>query len=304
MNNKLTLVVSSCDKYSTAWKPYFELVKKFWPGHPKDIFLITESKTYSDDELNINVVNFPSQHTWSERLYATLEMIDTEYVIFSLEDFFLLGNVRQEVIDRCIAWMEENHEIAECRLSAWQAKELGDYWKPGFSFRIAGRNTPFRLDTQIAIWRRSDLMSFIDLKETPWQFEGWGTERIKSSDKIFLWHYQDDQSDITKMPFPYLIEQAKGYGIAWGHWLWNNKAWFKKCGIKGVQYWRLGVISERCARHRFMYLYDPAMENRRSLAKTYYNLCQQAKYAIHNVLSMGVGKGVKKSLQTLKKHLR
>lgn len=303
INRKISIVVSSCDKYSTAWKPYFELIKKFWPGHPKNIFLITESKQYSDPDLNIMTMTYPADYTWSKRLYSTLEMIDSEYVIFSLEDFFLLGEVKQDVIDRCIKWMDENHNIAECRLSAWCAHELGDYWEPDSTFRIAGPNVPFRLDTQIAIWRRTDLMSFIDLKETPWQFEGWGTERIKSSDKIFLWHYQDDMYDISKMIFPYQIDQHYGYGIAWGHWLWNNKSWFKKCGIKGVQYWRLGVISERCARHRFKYLYDPNMKNRRSIAKTYYNLCRQAKYAIHNVLAMGITKGVTKSVKTLIKHI-
>ena len=199
--------------------------------------------------------------------------------------------------------MDTNRQIAECRLSAWQAVELGEYWDENSTFRIAGSNVPFRLDTQVALWRRTDLMSFIDQRESPWEFEGWGTERIKNSEKIFLWHYQEDQSDISKMPFPYLIEQTKGYGIAWGHWLWNNKAWFKECGIKGVKYWRLGIVSESCARHRFKYLYNPAMKGKRSIAKTYYDLCRQSKYAIHNILSMGISKGIAQSFKTLAKHL-
>lgn len=303
MRKKITLVVSSCDKYSTAWKPYFELIKKFWPEHPSKIYLISETKQYQDDQLNIISLNYPNG-SWSERLYNTLNIIDTEYIIFSLEDFFLLGPVNQSVIDRCISWMESEKNIAECRLSAWCAKNLGDYWKPDASFRIAGPDVPFRLDTQIAIWRRTDLMSFIDPKESPWEFEGWGTERIKSSDKIFLWHYQEDSSDLSTMSFPYLIDQHLGYGIAWGHWLWNNKKWFRNNGIRDVQYWRLGIISERCARHRFKYLYAPAMKGRCNIAKTYYNLCRQAKYALHNILSMGIGKGLSQSFRTLKKHLK
>lgn len=305
MNNNVTLVVSSCDKYSTAWKPYFELIKKFWSEHPERIYLISETKRCSDSELKIQCENYPEHYTWSERLYHTLEKIDTEYIIFSLEDFFLLGPVKQEVIDRCIGWMDENREIAECRLSAWCARDLGDYWERDASFRIAGPNVPFRLDTQIAIWRRTDLMSFIDLKETPWQFEGWGTERIKNSDKIFLWHYQEDMHDTSKMIFPYQIDQAYGYGIAWGHWLWKNKAWFEKCGIHGVQYWRLGTISKRNADHRFKYLYTKEpLTGLNALRRKYYNVLRNAKYAWHNLMSMGVKDGVKRSTHTLAKHLK
>lgn len=301
--DKISLVVSSCDKYSTAWKPYFELLKRFWPDHPTKIYLISESRQYKDNSLNVMTFNYPSECTWSERLYRTLNSIETEYIIFSLEDFFLLGPVNQQTIRKCIDWMDKDNRIAECRLSAWHAVNLSEKWSDDSSFRIAGPDVPFRLDTQVAIWRRTDLMSFIDRKESPWEFEGWGTERIKNTEKIFLWHYQEDSADISQMPFPYLINQQLGYGIAWGHWLWNNKSWFRKCGINGVQYWRLGTISERCAEHRFKYLYNPEMKGRRSLAKSWYNLCRQTKYATHNVLSMGIVKGLKLSIKTLKKHI-
>ena len=143
--NNISFVVSSCDKYSTAWKPYFELVKKFWPEHPERIYLISESKQYVDSELNIQCENYPESYTWSERLYHTLEKIDTEYIIFSLEDFFLLGPVKQEVIDRCIGWMDENREIAECRLSAWCARDLGEYWEKELPDRMYRSASTLRL---------------------------------------------------------------------------------------------------------------------------------------------------------------
>lgn len=303
--NDLSLIVSSCDKYSSAWYPYFELIKRFWPEHPQKIVLVTETKNYQHQGLDINIVNSYHNETWSQRLLKALNSVDTEYILFSLEDFFLLGPVDQSRIDRCIKWMNQNQDIAECRLSSWQAVGLGDEWEPGCGFRTAGPDVPFRLDTQVAIWRKSDLISFIDPKETPWQFEGWGTERIKSSNKIFLWYQQDDMFDTSKMIFPYQIYQKLGYGIAWGHWLWNNKKWFRECNITGVDFWRLGTISEKEYQDRAIYIYSNIdFKGLKKIKKASLNLKRNAKYAIHNLLSMGIWKGIKRCLKTLKKHLR
>ena len=300
--DNLSLVVSSCDKYSSAWRPYFELLKIYWPEHPEDIHLISETKKYVDNQLNIINHNFPKSYTWSERLYETLKSIKSEYILFSLEDFFLMSNVDQGAIDKCIKWMSTYPKIAQCRLSSRNTVNLGKYWDNSSSFRIAGPDVPFRLDTQVAIWRKDDLINFIDKKEDPWQFEGWGTERIKASDKIFLWHYQENENDITKMLFPYFVDPKMGYGIAWGHWLWNNKRWFKKNGIRDVKFWKLGVLSKKAVDHRYKYVYNKA-NNEKNILRLYYNLCRQAKYAWHNLMSMGFKEGLLKSLKTLKKHI-
>ena len=51
--NKCALVMSTSDGYQTAWYPYFELIKKYWKNHPKNIYLNTETKVYVDNELEI-----------------------------------------------------------------------------------------------------------------------------------------------------------------------------------------------------------------------------------------------------------
>lgn len=302
--DNISLVVSSCDKYSTAWYPYFELVKKFWPTHPRKIILITESKSYSHPGLDIVTVKGGRDDTWSQRLLKALDIVDTEYIIFSLEDFFLLGPVDQQRIDNCAGWMDENRRIAQCRLSTWQAIELGEEYEPGSGFYYTSEDTPFRLDTQVALWRKSDLISFIDPKESPWQFEGEGTKRINGTDKLLLWYHQADMHDISKMIFPYSIDQSKGYGIAWRHWLWNNKAWFKQCGIKGVPYWKLGVLSEKSVARRYKYLYcvQPTTNFKWRIMSCYINICRNTKYAWHCLLSSGIVRGGKEAFATLRKH--
>ena len=292
----VVLVVSSCDKYEDAWYPYFELVKKFWPEHPTKIFLVTETKDYSHQDLDITVCKFGKNVTWSERLYKTLEEIETKYIIFSLEDFFLLDYVKQDKIEKCIEWMEADSDIAECRLHSCEHQSLveSEEYAP---FRIAGSDTPFRLDTQVALWNREALMSFIDLSESPWQFESDGTKRIKNTNKKFLWLYSEEPYNLEDKIFPYRIYQWFGYGIAWGHWLWENKKWFKENGIKGVKYHRLGVISKRTADLRFkhLYLYNRNPNKWEKIIAPFWKKIIQLRKIRANIMVCGIKEGLKQS---------
>ena len=288
----VSLLVNSCDKYATAWYPYFELVKKYWPEHPKKIYLNSERKRYICENLNIISINASAESTWSARLYRALEAIDTKYVIFSLEDFFLLGKVDQKAIDQCIEWMEDDPDIAVCRLSTWDAKGLEQRWK-GSNFRIAPPTMKYRLDTQVALWNRETLMSFIDLSESPWEFEGNGSKRIISSNKKFLWYFQEDVFDINKMIFPYSIDQRCGYGIAWGKWLWNNKRWFLKNGINHVQFSQLGILSERNVKARFNILYNNNPQGVAKIAKPFYRGWVRIDAAWRNIRCLGLRRGLK-----------
>ena len=56
-------------------------------------------------------------------------------------------------------------------------------------FRIATSDITYRLETQFALWRKKDLMSFIDVRENPWEFESIGSKRIIGTEKKFLWCY-------------------------------------------------------------------------------------------------------------------
>lgn len=77
------ILVLSCDKYEPCWKPFFALLDKYFKNHPK-VYLVTESKTcpYCD---TINV----DSDVWSVRFREALKIIDSEYVLTMLDDFFI-----------------------------------------------------------------------------------------------------------------------------------------------------------------------------------------------------------------------
>lgn len=287
--DEISLVVSSCDKYEDAWYSYFELIKKYWPEHPKKIYLITETKHFSCDGLDIKNCIYGDDISWSERLYRTLDSISSKYIIFSLEDFFLQSYVKQDRIMQCYDWMEENPAIAVCRLCSSNHPKLVPTDKYG-DFYLAKYNVGFRLETQFALWDRKTLMGFIDRTENPWEFESKGTERIRDTDKLFLWHYVENL-DSDKKIMNYSLA-ATGYGITWGHWLWNNKKLFENNGIFGVKYYRLGVLSEKAYRRRVKHLYNANQTALERAVKPLWKTMIRLRKTIANVLTLGLSKGL------------
>jgi hypothetical protein len=298
-----SLVVSSCDKYETAWYPYFELIKKYWKNHPKKIYLITETKTYTHKGLNIICINAGKERSWSERLYLCLTIIKAKYIIFSLEDFFLLGPVKEKQLEKCYEWMEENPAIAVCRLAVCNDRRLKKT-KEYDSFYLADRDMEYRLDTQFALWNRETLISFLDLSENPWQFEGIGSKRIKDTKKIFLWSYAENDYSTETMIIPYRNNPLYGYNIHWGRWLWNNRKWFEQNGIFKVDYHKLGVLSERAAKRRMKYLYNRNPNRFRKVIKGIYQMIDLLERLLQNIRIFGWRAGFQENYGILMKHLR
>jgi len=298
-----SLVVSSCDKYETAWYPYFELIKKYWKDRPKNIYLLTETKTYTHKGLDLICVKAGTKCTWSERLYRCLSLIKTKYIIFSLEDFFLLGTVKSGQLEKCYEWMEKNSDIAVCRLAVSndsRLKKSAQYE----NFYIAENDIEYRLDTQFALWNREVLISFLNFPVNPWQFEGIGSERIKETNKVFLWNYAEDDHNISSMIIPYLNKPEYGYNIAWGKWLWNNKRWLQKNGIKNVDYGKLGILSEKNMKRRMKYLYSRNTDKLGRIIKKVYQIIDIIERLAQNIRIFGWRAGQKENIRILKKHLK
>lgn len=209
-----------------------------------------------------------------------------------------MGQVKSSRIEECIQWMNENPNIAECRLAVSNDKGL----KPTTQyndFYTAGKEVGYRLDTQFALWNKEALLSFLDLSESPWEFEEIGTQRILNTDKILLWKYAENDFDLENMIIPYQINQKYGFGIAWGNWLWNNQKWFEENGIYHVNFKKLGVLSERSVKRRFQFLYNQHPNSAGKVIQSCYRMLVRFKKCFQNIRIYGLKTGMKESLSAL-----
>lgn len=286
VSDEVTLLVSSCDKYRTAWLPFFELVKQNWKEHPERIVLNTETLQYMHEGLNIKTINSPQGSTWSQRILHCLGEIESEFVIFSLEDFFLQKRVNAEILEECLDKMKQNKQIACFRLKASNDAHLVK--DDNSLFRLAGADVPYRLDTQFAMWRKNILISFIEENESPWEFEGKGTQRVRGTDKLFYWYYADNPEVISdQLIVPYVIGHFTGYGIQWGKWLYNNEKLFKQYGIS-ANFDELGVLSEKEVNLRMKTVYNNNAVGKDKVIKIFWSFILKFQHCLEIINKEGL----------------
>lgn len=204
----LTILVNSCDSFEDCWQPFFRLFDHYWPECPYPIVLNTESKTFSYPRLNIKSSRVgedwkgAGRIPWSDCLSRCLDIVDTDYVLYLQEDYFINGPVDHALIKEFIALMAEKG-IAHIRLMEldrkaghrpsalhpllWEINERADY----------------RLNLQAGLWHRDALLSYLRAGESAWQFERWGTRRSYQRRDLFLCQSLDYFNAQTRFVVPY-----------------------------------------------------------------------------------------------------
>ena len=224
----VTILVNSCDLYEDAWYPFFKLFKTYWCECPYRVILNTETKSFSMKEMNIEVFNSSVDLTWSKRLLMALDEIDTEYVLFFLEDFFLMSQVNTQVFASALECMKNNEKIGvvyfnpDVNYNDWQTQNVYNEY---FTELVKSSNA--RINAVAGLWRKSFLKKIIKEKESPWDFELLGTKRAKFFDEKILCLTKD-----SPVPFDFHFWKSYGYGISQKRWLPKNKELFEKHGIE------------------------------------------------------------------------
>ncbi len=209
-SSNCSVLITSCDSYEDAWYPFFSLFHIMWSDCPYPVFLNTESKNYTNDILNIhcvhpeNIKGFNGKPiSWSNRLRQALQQIQTDYILFFLEDFFLMSPVRGDKVDECIQIMDEYPKIGAIRFydDAHLSEIIfNEYTKVDSKF-------DFAINTMVTLWRKSFLLSLLR-DESPWEFEYSATERWRRTDIEILVHKSE-----FPLVFDYKVHPDFGYGI-------------------------------------------------------------------------------------------
>lgn len=233
-NSLVTVLVNSCDKYEEAWLPFLSLFKKYWPTCNFSMAINTESKDFSMDGMEIQMLH-SCNTSWGGRLYEALQKIKTPYVIVLLEDFFFQKPVLEDKINACINALERNPSIAVFYFSHITGYKGSDDDYEGFMRMNASPDySRYYLNCQAAIWRRDSLMKAVEKCDSPWNLEEMRYEQIPAELRHMhfycsttTWYDKFRDGDI----FSYLLVRETGYGIYQSKWLWNNKKLFQKEGI-------------------------------------------------------------------------
>lgn len=113
--NRMTMLVNSCDAYEDLWQPFFTLLKRYFAPLDMRILLNTESKDFHFEGLNIECVH-SSAATYGERMTDALRRVKTEYTLLMLDDFFLREPVRMDrLLTWCAGWCGPGYRLFQQR---------------------------------------------------------------------------------------------------------------------------------------------------------------------------------------------
>lgn len=236
----ITIIVSSCDKFKDAWEPFFILLDKYWSNHPRKIFLNSESVSYSGSFQNVRTVLNTHNESWSERIRNTVKQVDTEYVLFFLEDYFIWDYVNEEVFDEAYSLIKDEKVGAV----VFHGVSLDEKYNTRFNtekvFVEQDKSIISRLHVVVSLFHKDYFLKLLCENENPWRYERESYARsLALGKKVLAQNY-----GCSKPCFLYYLKPRDNIGINQGKWLKDTIPMFEKNGITSIDYCNLGVYEE------------------------------------------------------------
>ncbi len=201
--SSVAVLVSSCDAFFDAWRPFHAFLQKFWNDCPLEIFLLTNELTVRSTRLRSLAVG--PDRGWSSNLVWALDRIAQPYVLYLQEDYFLTRPVDGAQMAQDFTEAMDFDAASLC----FRARSEPD---AGFQslndrFGIVPLTSDGRTRCQVALWKKSALQSVLRAGETAWNFEARGSARTQ---EMNILSYRGRENT----PIPYLMS-----AISRGFWM-------------------------------------------------------------------------------------
>lgn len=182
--NNVTLLVGGCDDYSFLWDNFIKLCNKYWEPQCKKI-IVSETLTRDIDGYQFSTTS--KDLNWSDRMIAAINNIETDFVFFILDDYFLRENISNEFISQSIDFLKRENGnkliFTTIPIGSYKLSHIKD------DLYKMHDDSDYLTSVQPAIWKKSFLLDCLQKNWNPWQFEIEGTNLIKNQDnKIYLKH--------------------------------------------------------------------------------------------------------------------
>lgn len=258
LNKKISILVSSCDKYSDLWGIFSYYFKKNWKDCSLDKYIISNfSNNSPKDFKNIRVGNDKS---WSNNLILSLKKISTPYVLILLDDVFIKNKVDNSLFEKiCIEFINTNGNYLK-----FLSHPKSNYKTDSKFFNYLPENTLYRSTAVFALWKKSTILRLLNPDENAWEFEENGSIRSDKYNGFFT---------VNKNFFSYI------HGVVRGKFLYSAYLYIRKNDPELIPLIKRGV-NKRSAeyfqilinfRHKIFYALVP-LRYRRDVKKILKNL--------------------------------
>lgn len=171
MNNTLSILVLSCDNYRDLWDDFFNLRDKFWPDCEYKWYVVTETKDYQRN--NVDVIKCGKELNWAGRFRKAVQSLDSPLVGVFLEDYFINAPIDNDRIKGLVKLMIDKEvdflDLGNVFRHKIDAKSKQYYTE---HLVVIDKHQRYGLDTAAAIWKKEYLLEKLGEEDySAWKFE-------------------------------------------------------------------------------------------------------------------------------------
>ncbi len=205
-NNKLAMLLLSCDNYSDLWDDFFNLREKFWPDCPYTWYIVTESKDYIRP--NVEVIKCGKDLNWAGRFRKAVQSVDKPLIGVFLEDYFINASINNDRISDLVDFMITK-EVDFLDLGNVFKHKINQPNKRYFADHlvIIDRHLKYGLDTAAAIWKKEYLLDKLGEGDySAWKFEADRCAEAASEDGYRGVILADDRLPFNVSEIPVVVQ--------------------------------------------------------------------------------------------------
>jgi hypothetical protein len=157
--NNLTLLTYTHSNCSDIHQIYFDSFERYF-NEINHVVLVNSA--INDDR--ITEVIYDEESDYYEQILLGLSKIETDYLIYSQEDYVLYDFVNKDLISKYVNLLDNDRDIMFLRLINAGLNGLEKDYDD--EFIVIDEDNEYYFSTQITIWRKSDLERMFKLSKT------------------------------------------------------------------------------------------------------------------------------------------
>lgn len=177
----VTILVYAWDRYSPAWPVFCYGIGKYWPDCPYPVAFLTNAL---DPPCGI-AIKVGLENNFFRKLSIGLNNIETPYILFMHEDYWLKKSVNTEAIQTYVSFLEQDKaDYIRLIPAPGPDRDFPEDNRLG----IINQESRYRLSFMASLWRVSVLQEVMNMnpKLSLWEMEKYGASLTQQYCDRFL----------------------------------------------------------------------------------------------------------------------
>ena len=144
---------------------------KYMPHYNKIVLGFNHGKEYCDKYKNIKFLSIGNNqdiNKFTYYLFNYLQNISDNYIILSLDDFFPLSSIKNDMLKLVYNKMKNNNKFIKCVLNSSYYIEKNDIIIDDL---LCSNSNNYKLSLQLSLWEKNYLLNYLKIPLSPWDFE-------------------------------------------------------------------------------------------------------------------------------------